>query len=154
MGWTDIALIALLIISVLVFGFYALNKWASKKMNAQNEMMEQYKMQQTAYIIDKKRDKITNVSMPKAVMEQVPKRAKLVKMNFVKAKIGPQIVTLIAADKNIYNAVPVKKTVKIEISGLYLVGMAGLKTAEQMRAAERDKKEKAKLAKKAARKNR
>lgn len=152
MGWTDILLIAVIVIAIIVFALYSLNKWASKKMSAQNEMMEQHKMTQTAYIIDKKRDKITNVNMPKMVMEQIPKRAKYINMNFVKAKIGPQIVTLIAADKNLFNALPVKKSVKIEISGLYVVGMAGLKSAEQMRAIEKEKKEKAKLAKKTAKK--
>lgn len=152
MGWTDVLLIAVLVIAVIVFALYALNKWATKKMSAQNEMMEQHRMTQTAYIIDKKRDKITNVNMPKMVMEQIPKRAKLIKMNFVKAKIGPQIVTLIAADKNVYNALPLKKSVKIDISGLYIVSMAGLKSAEQMRTIEKEKKEKAKLAKKANKK--
>lgn len=152
MGWTDVLLIAVIVIAVIVFALYALNKWATKKMSAQNEMMEQYRMTQTAYIIDKKRDKITNVNMPKMVMEQIPKRAKLIKMNFVKAKIGPQIVTLIAADKNLYNALPLKKSVKIDISGLYIVSMAGLKSAEQMRTIEKEKKEKAKLAKKANKK--
>ncbi len=148
MGWTDIAIIAVVVIAILVFAFYKLNKWAYGKMNAQNEMMEQYKMVQTAYIIDKKRDKITNVNMPKNIMEQIPKRAKYINMNFVKAKIGPQILTLIAADKNVYNALPLKKSVKIEISGLYVVGMAGLKSAQEMKAIEKEKKEKAKLAKK------
>ncbi|MGN1317965.1 MAG: hypothetical protein ACI4VF_03045 [Lachnospirales bacterium] len=152
MGWTDILLIAVVVIAIIVFALYSLNKWAAKKMSAQNEMMEQYRMTQTAYIIDKKRDKITNVSMPKAVIEQIPKRAKYIKMNFVKAKIGPQIVTLIAADKNLYNALPVKKSVKIDISGLYVVGMAGLKTASEMRTIEKEKKEKAKLAKKSKKK--
>lgn len=152
MGWTDIILIIAVVAVVLVFAFYALNKWAYKKMNAQNELIEQHKMQQTAYIIDKKRDKITNVGMPKMVMEQIPKRAKYIKMNFVKAKIGPQILTLIAADKNLFNALPVKKSVKVEISGLYLVGMAGLKSASEMKTIEKQKKEKAKLAKKANKK--
>jgi hypothetical protein epulo_04774 len=152
MGWTDILLIAVVVIAIIVFAFYSLNKWVSKKMSAQNEMMEQHKMLQTAYIIDKKRDKITNVNMPKVVMEQIPKRTKYIKMNFVKAKIGPQIVTLIAADKNIYNALPIKKNVKIEIAGLYVVGMVGLKSAQEMKAIEKSKKEKAKLAKKANKK--
>lgn len=148
----SIILIVVAVIAILVFAFYSLNKWAAKKVNTQNELIEQYKMQQTAYIIDKKRDKITNVNMPKAVMDNIPKRATLVKMNFVKAKIGPQIVTLIATDKNLYDALPLKKSVKVEISGLYITGMAGLKSAAEKKAIEKEKKEKAKLAKKAAKK--
>lgn len=151
MGWTDIILLVVLIIAAIAFGLYFLNKWAYKKMNTQNEMIEQHKMLQTAYIIDKKRDKIDNVNLPKIVKDQMPKMGKLMKMNFVKVKIGPQILTLIA-DKNVYNALPLKKSVKIEVAGLYIVNMIGMKSAEEMKAIEKEKKEKAKQAKKAAKK--
>ncbi|MDO5387798.1 MAG: hypothetical protein Q4F63_01045 [Clostridia bacterium] len=74
------------------------------------------------------------------------------KMYFVKVKIGPKIATLIA-DKRVYNALPVKKSVKIEIAGLYIVNMIGMKTPEQLKEMEKSKKEKAKEEKKAAKAN-
>lgn len=151
MGLSDIVLLVFLIVAILAFGFYFLNKWAYKRMNTQNEMIEQYKTTQTAYIIDKKRDKAANVNLPKAVQEKMPKASRLMKMNFVKVKIGPQILTLMA-DKNVYKALPLKKSVKIDVAGLYIVSMAGLKTPEQMRAIEKEKKAKAKQAKKEANK--
>lgn len=151
MGLSDIILLVFLIAAALAVGFYFLNKWAYKRMNTQNEMIEQYKTTQTAYIIDKKRDKAANVNLPKAIQEKMPKMSKFLKLNFVKVKIGPQILTLMA-DKNVYKALPLKKSIKIDIAGLYIVSMAGYKTPEQMRAIEKEKKEKAKQAKKEAKK--
>lgn len=151
MGISDIILLVVLVLGVIIFGLYLLNKWAYKKMNTQNEMIEQYKTTQNAYIIDKKRDKAANVNLPKAIMEQMPKMGKVMKMNFVKVKIGPQILTLIA-DKRVYNALPVKKTVKIEMAGLYIVNIVGMKSEEEMKAIAKEKKAKAKEAKKAEKK--
>ena len=77
--------------------------------------------------------------MPKMVIDQIPKWSKFMKMNFVQVKVGPQILTLIA-DKRVFDAMPLKKTVKVEI--------AGLKSAEEMKAIAKAKKEKAKEDKK------
>lgn len=145
----DIFLIVAVIVVAVIVGLYFLNRWAYKKLDAQNEAVNQHKMTQQAYIIDKKRCRITQINnMPKAVYTSLPKVAKYMKMNFVQCKIGPQIVTLIA-DKRVYNAIPLKKTVKIEIAGLYIVNMIGMKSIEEEKAAKKAKKEKEKEAKKA-----
>ena len=149
MSGLDILLLVVFIVAAVVFGIFMLNRWVGKKVDAQNTMLEQHKMTQQAYIISKKRDKITNVKMPKAVMEQVPNRAKLVKMNFVQVKIGPQIVTLIAYDKNLFDQIPLKKNVSLEISGIYITGMKGMKTNEEIKEIKKEKKAKAKEKKKA-----
>ena len=47
------------------------------------------------------------------------------KTNMVRAKVGPQIVTLLC-DKPVYNVLPVKKTLKVELAGMYIIGMTGL----------------------------
>lgn len=148
---SDIALIAILVVVLVVAGFFFLNRWAYKKMDEQQAMINQQKMKQTAYVIDKKHDRITNVHMPKMVMDNIPKRAKLMKMYFAQVKIGPQILTLIC-DKNVYNALPLKKNVKIEIAGLYIVNVIGMKSAEEMKALEKEKKAKAKAEKKSKKK--
>lgn len=148
---SDIALIAILVVVLVVAGFFFLNRWAYKKMDEQQAMINQQKMKQTAYVIDKKHDRITNVHMPKMVMDNIPKRAKLMKMYFAQVKIGPQILTLIC-DKNVYNALPLKKNVKIEIAGLYIVNVIGMKSAEEMKALEKEKKAKAKAEKKSRKK--
>ncbi len=139
----DWFLIGFVVVALIGVGLYYLNKWANKKMAAQNTMINSMKQSQTAYIIDKKRDKITNVNMPSMVMDQIPKYQKYVKMYFVKAKIGPQILTLMC-DKNVYQGLPVKKNIKIELAGIYIVSYAGMKTKEELKAIKKDKKEKAK----------
>lgn len=149
MTWGDWLILIVVIIAVIAGILIFLNKKAYKRMNEQNEMIAQNKMLQTAYIIDKTRDKMSNVkSLPKMVTDNVPKWSKFIKMYFVKVKIGPQILTLIT-DKRVYNALPVNKSVKIEIAGLYIVNMIGMKTPEQLKEIEKAKKKKAKAEKKA-----
>ena len=48
----------------------------------------------------------------------------------------------------ITDAMPLKKTVKVEIAGLYIVNIVGMKSAEEMKAIAKAKKEKAKEDKK------
>ena len=47
-------------------------------------------------------------------------------MPIVIAKVGSQITTLLC-DEQVYNDLPVKKQVKVEIVGLYIVGIKGPK---------------------------
>jgi len=62
---------------------------------------------------------------------QIPRMGRIMKMPLVKAKIGPQIVTLIA-DNAVFPALPVKKNVTVEIAGAYIVSMKGMKTKRQL----------------------
>ena len=126
-----IVLIVSLVILVVGIGFYFLNSWAGKKAAAQNEMLEQHKQTVSIYVIDKKKDKITNANMPKAIVDQMPRTSKLMKMPLVKAKIGPQIMTLIS-DPDTFKVLPIKKTVSVELAGAYIVGMKGMKTKMQL----------------------
>lgn len=128
--WTVMMVVALLAI-VGVTIFYFLNKWAGKKAATQQDMVEQHKQTVSIYVIDKKKDKITNAGFPKAVADQIPRMAKLVKTPLVKAKIGPQIMTLVC-DGAVFDALPLKKTVTVEIAGAYIVGMKGMKTKREM----------------------
>ncbi len=149
--WTvlDGMLVAGIIIVLVVGALYFLNRAAYKKMDEQQALIDSTKMSATIYVIDKKRDKITNINLPKAARGQIPAYAKMMKMYFVKAKIGPQIVTLMC-DKNVYNAVPLKKNIKAQISGMYLVDFVGLKTADQVKKEQKEKKKQEKEKKKNA----
>jgi len=122
-----VALLAIVGVTI----FYFLNKWAGKKAATQQDMVEQHKQTVSIYVIDKKKDKITNAGFPKAVADQIPRMAKLVKTPLVKAKIGPQIMTLVC-DGAVFDALPLKKTVTVEIAGAYIVGMKGMKTKREM----------------------
>ena len=127
----DILIIVAILIAIIVLVLYFLNKWAGRRMANQQEMIEQHKQTATIYIIDKKKDKITNANLPKAMASQIPRMGRLMKMPLVKAKIGPQIVTLIC-DNAVFPALPVKKNVTVEIAGAYIVSMKGMKTKQQL----------------------
>ena len=118
MTFLDWVIIIAVIIGAIFAGLYFLNKWAYKKMDTQQTMINKMKNSMSIYVIDKKRDKITNINMPKAVIDQMPKLYKKMKMYFVQAKIGPQIMTLMC-DKKVFAAIPVKKNIKVEIAGIY-----------------------------------
>ena len=131
MAFLEIAIIVSIVVVIIGAGLYFLNRWASKRSAQQQEMVAQHKQQASIYIIDKKKDKITNANFPKAMAEQIPRMGKIMKMPLVKAKIGPQIMTLIC-DGDVYKVLPVKKTVTVELAGAYIVGMKGMKTKMEM----------------------
>ena len=135
----EIIMTIVIIISVILGILYFLNQWASKKMGQQQKMIESSKQSITIYVIDKKKDKIANANFPKSVEAQIPKRMKFMKFPLVKAKIGPQIVTLMC-DKKVFNALPVKKNAKVELSGGYIVGMKGMKSDKEIKLAKKEKK--------------
>ena len=136
--WT-VLMIVTIIAAVVVTVFYFLNKWAGKKAADQHDMVQQHKQSVSIYVIDKKKDKITNAGFPKAVADQIPRMAKLVKTPLVKAKVGPQIMTLVC-DGAVFDALPLKKTVTVEIAGAYIVGMKGLKTKMEMAEIRKNRK--------------
>lgn len=121
----------ILIIIVAIFVIlYFVGKRMQKKQAASMHMIEQNKQVVSALIIDKKRIKISQANMPKSVMEQVPRRMHLQKVPLVKVKIGPQILTLFT-DKRTFEALPVKKIVKLEVSGGYILGFNTAKKGEK-----------------------
>ena len=77
------------------------------------------------FVIDKKFDKPTPKDLPKSVYDQLDGASKRRKLYMVKAKVGPQIVTLVA-DEKIYDEIPVKKEVKAVVSGIYITSVRGL----------------------------
>lgn len=141
MFW-DVVFIVFIIVVAIAAGLYFLNRWAVNRMDQQQTLINKSRTVVSIFVIDKKRDKVTNVKLPKAAMEQMPKMAKLMKMYFVQAKIGAQIMTLMC-EKKVFNALPVKKNVKVGLAGIYIVDMPGMKSEQQMKE-ERKAKEKAK----------
>ena len=149
MSTGDIIIIITVVVG-LIFGLlYFLNKKAVQKMSVQQEMIDRSKQLVNIFVIDKKKAKITEVNMPKVVTEQMPKFYKFIKLYFVQAKIGPQIMTLICS-KHIFNAITVKKNVKVELAGIYIVNVVGMKSPQELKALKKAKKQKEKEAKKEA----
>jgi hypothetical protein len=129
----DVLLIVSLLAVLIGVGLYFLNKWASKRQSEQQDMVAAHKQTMSIYVIDKKKEKITNANFPKAMIDQMPRMSKMMKMPLVKAKIGPQIMTLIC-EQTVFDALPVKKSVQVEMAGAYIVGMKGQKTKMEMQA--------------------
>ena len=136
-GW-DIIIIIFIVIVVIVAVLFFLNRWASKRLVEQQSMIERTRQPASIYVIDKKKERMQNVNFPKAVQDQIPKWNKLMKMHLVKAKIGPQIMTLMC-DKEVFAVLPVKKTVKVDLAGIYIVSMKGMKSKEEMAALRKER---------------
>lgn len=123
-GWI-IALIVIGVIAVIMAVLYFLGKKAQKKQNEQRELMEQNKQTVSMLIIDKKRMKLKESGLPQMVIDQTPKLMRGSKLPIVKAKVGPQILSLVS-DERIFDTIPVKKEVKAVISGIYILDVKGL----------------------------
>lgn len=121
-----IFLIVLLVLVIVLAVLYFLGRKAQKKQEAQQEQMEAAKQTVTMLIIDKKRMPIKESGLPQMVIDQTPKLMRRSKLPIVKAKIGPKIMSLVA-DESVYDLIPVKKEVKAEVSGIYIMGVKGLR---------------------------
>ena len=99
-----------------------INNVTSRELAKELDVTEQYV---SMLIIDKKRMKIKDAGLPQAVLDQTPKALRGSKMPIIKAKIGPQIMSLICEEK-IFDDVPVKKEVKAAVSGIYVLEVKGL----------------------------
>lgn len=123
-GWI-VFFVILGIIAIAILALVLLGKKAQKKQAQQQEAIEANKQTVSMLIIDKKRLKIKDSGLPQAVIAQTPKWMRGSKLPVVKAKVGPQIMTLIS-DEKIFDSIPIKKEVKATVSGIYIVGVKGL----------------------------
>lgn len=122
---TIVLLVILAVLLIAVVALYFLGKKAQKKQNEQQEQINAMKQTVSMLIIDKKRMKLKDAGLPQVVVDQTPKLLRGSKLPVVKAKVGPQIMTLIC-EESIFDAVPVKKEVKADVSGIYITGVKGL----------------------------
>ena len=102
-----------------------IGKKAQKKQAEQQELLDANKQTVSMLIIDKKRMKLKDAGLPQMVIDQTPKMMRGSKLPIIKAKVGPQIVSLIC-DEKIFDSVPVKKEVKAVVSGIYVLDVKGL----------------------------
>lgn len=118
-----------IIISVIVVIIIALMYHFGKKNYAKNleaqSFINQYKTVTPILVIDKRLEKPSPQNLPKNIYEKLPKTAHIRKMPIVKAKVGPQITTLLC-DKNVYDVLPNKKTIKVELAGIYISRVIGM----------------------------
>ena len=122
---TIVLLVILAVLIIAVVALYFLGKKAQKKQSEQQAQIEAMKQTVSMLIIDKKRMKLRDAGLPQAVLEQTPKWLRGSKLPIVKAKVGPQVMSLICEEK-IFDSVPIKKEVKATVSGIYITGVKGL----------------------------
>lgn len=122
----SLVVLAVLIIAIVVL--YFLGKRAQKKQAEQQQQIDAAKQSVTMLIIDKKKCKLKESGLPQMVLDQTPKYLRGAKFPIVKAKVGPQILSLIC-DAKIFDSVPVKKEVKATVSGIYITEVKGLRGA-------------------------
>ena len=120
-----VLLVILVVLIAAIAALYFFGRKMQKKQEAQQEQIDAMKQNVSMLIIDKKRMKITESGLPQAVIEQTPKMLRRSKLPIVKAKVGPQIMSLVC-DEKIFDMVPVKKEVKATVSGIYITDVKGL----------------------------
>ncbi|OOB77004.1 MAG: hypothetical protein BEN19_02945 [Epulopiscium sp. Nuni2H_MBin003] len=126
--WVVVALWVIAIGGVLV-GLYFWGKKLQDRYAEQQQMINEHKQAVQIFVIDKKKDKMDNLKLPKIVKDQIPKRQRNRKIPVIIAKVGPQIQTLMC-DENVYNTIPVKKNVKVEVAGVLVVNILSGKLAQ------------------------
>ncbi len=123
--FTIVLLVILAVMLIAVVVLYFLGKKAQKKQAEQQAQIDAMKQTVSMLIIDKKRMKLKDAGLPPVILEQTPKLLRGSKLPVVKAKVGPQIMTLICEEK-IFDTVPVKKEVRAVVSGIYITDVKGL----------------------------
>lgn len=122
-------IVLLVILAILIAGvvvLYFLGKKAQKRQEEQKAQINAAKQTVSMLIIDKKRMKIKDSGLPQAVIAQTPRLMRGTKLPIVKAKVGPQIMSLVCEEK-IFDMVPVKREVKATVSGIYITEVKGLR---------------------------
>lgn len=123
--WQIVLLVILAVLIITLVVLYFLGKKAQKKQEEQQQQINAMKQTVSMLIIDKKRMKIKESGLPQAVIDQTPKLMRSSKLPIVKAKVGPQILSLVS-DEKIFDSIPVKKEVKAVVSGIYITEVKGL----------------------------
>ena len=123
---TIVLLVILVVLIGAAIGLYFWGKKAQKKQEEQQAQIEAAKQTVSMLVIDKKRLPLKESGLPQMVIDQAPKLMRRTKLPIVKAKIGPKISILIA-DEKVFEVIPVKKEVKADVSGLYIVGVRGIR---------------------------
>lgn len=136
-GWI-VTLIIFAVLVILAVVLYFVGKKAEKRQAEQQEQMEAIKQTVSMLIIDKKKMKVTESGLPQAVIDSTPKLMRWSKLPIVKAKVGPQVMTLVC-DAAIFDSVPVKKEVKATVSGIYITGVKGLHGKQATEAVKKSK---------------
>ena len=139
MPWWGIMLIVIgaVLVAAVVFLFIFGRRMQRKQAETEKQMAE-VKQTVTILVIDKQKKKMKESGLPESVIAQAPKYTRNLKMPVVKAKVGPRVMTLIA-DNEVYDLLPVKKTVTVSVSGIYITEIKSVRGASVPKKPEKKK---------------
>ncbi len=120
--WWILYIILGVVIAAIVAGWFFLKKRMEQKVSLQKDLVDQHKIATSILILEKRMDKVSNANIPKSVIAQIPKIYKFRKVPIVKAKIGPQVMDLLC-DEDIFNKLPERKSVNVELAGIFIAGI-------------------------------
>lgn len=121
--------IIVLVLLILMVVLYFFGKKMQKKQDESQAQMQAASQVATILVIDKKRMKLKEAGLPKIVLENTPKYLRNSKVPIVKAKVGPKIMSLMC-DEKIFPVLPIKKELKVVISGIYIMDVKGRNVLE------------------------
>ena len=122
MEWWILYIILAIVAGLLVAGYFFFKRKMKQKLDTQKELVDQHKMTATILVLDKRMDHLKNANIPKKVIDQIPKIYKIKKVPLVKAKVGPMVMDLLC-DEEIFAKLPEKKSVNVEIAGIFIAGI-------------------------------
>lgn len=122
---TDALIIICIAVAIFLFFTTRLGKKRQQESIEAQTLLEQHKMVTPILVIDKRYEKPSLDNMPKSYYDKLPAKSRRNKYGIIKAKVGPQIVTLFC-DKNVYDIFVPKKTYKVELAGTIILGIEGM----------------------------
>ncbi len=137
--WQIVLLVIIVVLLVALVALYFLGKKLQKKKDESDKQLEAASQTIPMLIIDKKKMKLKEAGLPAIVYEQTPKLLRRQKVPVVKAKIGPKIQVFMC-DTAVFDEIPLKKEVRVTVSGLYITGVKGLRKPLEKQAAPKKKK--------------
>jgi len=124
--WWILYLILAVVIGAIVAGYFFLKKKMEEKISLQKDLVDQHKVTTQILVLEKRMDKVDNANIPKNVVAQIPKIYKIKKVPIVIAKIGPQVMDLLC-DEEVFEKIPEKKTINVELAGIFIAGIKSAK---------------------------
>lgn len=147
--WVRVIIIVLAVIIGILIALIIIGRKMQKKQQASQADIEAASQIISMLVIDKKKMKVKDATLPKVVAEQIPKYMRFAKLPLVKAKVGPKVMTLIA-DVKVFDALPLKTEVKVAVSGIYITEIKYIRgKVEPKPLTKKEQRVKAKAAKKA-----
>lgn len=118
--WLIITIIVAAVVALALGALVFFGRRAEKKTKENEATLQKTAQPMSFYIIDKKRVRLKDAGLPKAVYDQVPRMGKIGKMPILKVKIGNRITSLVC-DRDVFKTLLPKQEVKAMVSGLYVV---------------------------------